>query len=104
MTVTNKTSVALEILGGSLKPNESREYTEMMFNTLDIHSEIGSCVITTEYGQRSFRNYGKLVAKEGRKKNEHGMKKHYRFFYRLISPKKLDTMPKGIVFISCYTA
>lgn len=73
MTVTNKTSVALEILGGSLKPNESREYTEMM-NTLDIHSEIGSCVITTEYGQRSFRNYGKLVAKEGRKKNEHGMK------------------------------
>jgi hypothetical protein len=74
MTVTNKTSVTLEILGGSLKPNESREYTEMMFNTLDIHSEIGSCVITTEYGQRSFRNYGKLVAKEGRKKNEHGMK------------------------------
>lgn len=66
MTVTNKTSVALEILGGSLKPNESREYTEMMFNTLDIHSEIGSCVITTEYGQRSFRNYGKLVAREGR--------------------------------------
>ena len=46
----------------------------MMFNTLDIHSEIGSCVITTEYGQRSFRNYGKLVAKEGRKKNENGMK------------------------------
>ena len=39
MTVTNKTSVALEILGGSLKPNESREYTEMMFNTLDIHSD-----------------------------------------------------------------
>lgn len=74
MTVTNKTSVALEILGWSLKPNESREYTEMMFNTLDIHSEIGSCVITTEYGQRSFRNYGKLVAKEDRKKNEHGMK------------------------------
>lgn len=37
MTVTNKTSVALEILGGSLKPNESREYTEMMFNTLDVN-------------------------------------------------------------------
>ncbi len=31
MTVTNKTSVTLEILGGSLKTNESREYTEMMF-------------------------------------------------------------------------
>lgn len=34
MTVTNKTSVNLEILGGILAPNESREYTEMMFNTL----------------------------------------------------------------------
>lgn len=74
MTVTNKTSVNLEILGGILAPNESREYTEMMFNTLNIHSEIGSCVITTEYSQRSFSNHGKLVAKEGRKKNEHGMK------------------------------
>ena len=74
MTVTNKTSVALEILGGILKPNESQEYTEMMFNTLNIHSEIGSCVITTEYGQRSFSNHGKIKAKEGRKKNEYGMK------------------------------
>lgn len=46
----------------------------MMFNVLDIHSEIGSCVITTEYGQRSFRNFGKLVAKEDREKNEHSIK------------------------------
>ena len=75
MTVTNKTSVTLEILGSELKPNESKEYPEMMFNTLDIHSEIGSCTITTEYGQRSFINYGKLVAKEERKKNDNGMKK-----------------------------
>lgn len=74
MTVTNKTSVALEILGGILNPGESQEYTEMMFNTLDIHSSVGSCVITTEYGKRSFSNYGKLVAKEGRMKNERGMK------------------------------
>lgn len=74
MTVTNKTSVNLEILGGILEPSQSREYTEMMFNTLSIHSEIGSCVITTEYGHRSFRNYGKLVAKEGQKENEYGLK------------------------------
>ena len=74
MKVTNKTAVTLEILGGTLEPQESREYTEMMFNTLDIHSEIGSCVITTEYGKRSFRNYGKLLAKEGHQKNEYGMK------------------------------
>ncbi len=74
MTVTNKTTVTLEILGNQIKPGESRECTEMMFNTLSIHSEIGSCFIITEYGKRSFRNYGKLVAKEGRKKDEHGMK------------------------------
>ena len=46
----------------------------MMFNTLNVHSEIGSCIITTEYGKRSFKNFGKLKAREGRKKNEHGMK------------------------------
>ena len=74
MTVTNKTTVALEIMGEVLNPNESREYTEMMFNTLNVHSEIGSCVITTEYAVRSFRNYGKLKAEEGTEKNEHGMK------------------------------
>lgn len=74
MLVTNKTSVDVVIHGGTLKPKESKEYTEMGFNTLDIHSEIGSSVITTEYGTRNIKNYGKLVAKEGRKKNEHGMK------------------------------
>jgi len=68
MTVTNKTSVTLVILGKNLEPNQSRQYPEMMFGTLNIHSEIGSCVITTEYGNRSFMNFGKLVAKEGRKK------------------------------------
>lgn len=74
MLVTNKTSVDIVIHGGTLKPKESKEYTEMGFNTLDIHSDIGSTVITTEYGTRNIKNYGKLVAKEGRKKNEHGMK------------------------------
>ena len=74
MTITNKASVSIEILGRILVPNESEEFLEMMFNTLDIHSDIGSCVITTEYGKRYFRNFGKLQAKEGRKKNKDGMK------------------------------
>ncbi len=74
MTITNKTSVTFEILRGELNPNQSKEYPEMIFNTLAINSEIGSCIITTEYSQRSFKNYGKLVAKKDREKNEHGMK------------------------------
>ena len=74
MTVTNKTSVTLEILGRILKPNQTKEYPEMMFSTLDIHSEIGSCIITTKYAERHFKNSGKLVAKEGNKKDKYGMK------------------------------
>ena len=68
MTVVNKASVTIEILGKKLKPNESNRYTEMMFNTLDIHSHIVSCTITTEYGQRSIRNYGRLKATEVKSK------------------------------------
>ena len=63
MTITNKTSVTLEILGSELKPKESHEYEEMMFNTLNVHSEVGSCIITTEYEKRSFRNFGRLKEK-----------------------------------------
>ncbi len=74
MLITNKTKVELVISNSILKPGESREYMEMGFNTLNIHSEIGSVVIVTEYCNRSISNFGKLIAKEGRKKNEHGMK------------------------------
>lgn len=74
MTVINKSPVTLEILGGRIESNDSREYTEKMFNTLNIFSAIGSCVIMTEYGERSFRNYGKLFSKEGDEENEDGMK------------------------------
>lgn len=64
MTVINKSSVTVDIYGISLKPNQSKEYTERTFNTLNIHSDIGSCVITTEYGKRSIKNYGNLSARE----------------------------------------
>ena len=74
MTITNNTSVSLKIMGNNLEPNETREFPEMCFNTLSIHSDIGSCIITTEYSQRSIENFGKLVAKEGEKKNDDGMK------------------------------
>lgn len=74
MTVKNITSVTLEILGRGLYPNESQEYPETMFPTLDIHSEIGSCVITTENGKKKFRNFGRLVAAESYQKNRIGMR------------------------------
>lgn len=64
MTVINKSSVTVDIYGISLKPNQAKEYPDMTFNTLNIHSDIGSCVITTEYGRRNIRNYGNLSARE----------------------------------------
>ena len=74
MLITNKTKVELVISGGILKPGETREYMEMGFSVRNIHSEIGSVYITIEYGKRSISNFGKLVAKEGHKNDEYGMK------------------------------
>ena len=74
MTVVNKTSITLKILGGILRPNLAKTYDEKMFKSLHVSSRIGRCVIITEYGKRSFKNYGKLIAKEGKKKDENGMR------------------------------
>lgn len=74
MIITNKTSVTLKIPGGKLQPNQTREYNEMIINTLNIRSEIGNCIIRTEYDERIFECYGKLVAKEGNKIDKNGMK------------------------------
>jgi len=74
MTITNKTQQNLTILGGILKPEETKKYAERAFYILDIHAEVGSCVITTEYGKRKFKNFGKLVAKEGEEQNAQGIK------------------------------
>lgn len=73
MVITNKTNVDVYFSGHCLKPNESRKRYESAFDTLGIHSEIGSVEIITVYGKRHINNYGKLVGKEGWKK-EAGMK------------------------------
>lgn len=74
MLIENKTSVTLDIMGKTIEPGKSMEFGESMFNDLSIHSDIGSCSIVTEYCKRYIKNYGDLVAKEGSKKNERGMK------------------------------
>ena len=74
MTVVNNTNVNIAIRGNIIKPNERHDFCETGFCTLDIHSDIGSCYIVTEYGKRYITNYGKLVAKEGRKKDKDGMR------------------------------
>ena len=70
MKITNKTKVNLEIMTRILKPNESGYYPEKQFNILHVHSEVGSCIITSEYGERRFKSYGKLYAKGYGKDNK----------------------------------
>ena len=74
MKITNKTSVTIFVMGSEMAPGQSSQFTEMAFNRLSIHSEIGSCEIFTEYSFRSFESYGRLIAKEGRGLDANGLK------------------------------
>lgn len=74
MTLRNETSCILEILSENLEPNATLEISEKIFNNLEIHSSIGSSVITTEHGRRIIRNKGKLFAKESKIKDKDNMK------------------------------
>lgn len=74
MTITNKASVTLEILGDCLPPNETREYSKR--GSFDICSEIGCCgITTTKDNKRRVTNYGKLVAIEGGEKDNNGLRR-----------------------------
>lgn len=74
MVIENRTTVTLKIRGIFLEPDESMEYVEKgTFDTLNIHSDIGSCTIITDYNQRIIKNDGKLVAKEGSEKDWRGL-------------------------------
>lgn len=68
MKIINKTNYAVTTSTGNIiLTNESVFETENIFNTLSLHSEIGSCIITTEYSCRSFKNFGKIVVYEDEK-------------------------------------
>ena len=74
MLIENKTNVSIFVHFSEIMPNGSWDFSEKIFETTHIHSEIGSATITSEYGQRTFRNFGKLEVKEGRKKDKAGYK------------------------------
>ena len=50
------------------------EFSEMMFNTENIHSQIGSVIITTEYGQRSFMEFEDLKCRVLDETDSQGMR------------------------------
>lgn len=81
MTIVNNSNTSLlissKILSDSqiIRIGESQSYNERNFYTVNIHSDIGSCEIKTEYSKRCIRNFGKLNAKLSNEKDERGMKK-----------------------------
>jgi hypothetical protein len=75
MTIRNQTTVPLTILGQTLEAKKSGEFTEHCFDQIEIKSKFGKCVITSEYGHRHIRNYGKIKAKqEKNSKDPNGLK------------------------------
>lgn len=46
--------------GSIVKANEPATMPEMMFNTLSLHCNKGSAIITTEYGIRTIQMFGDL--------------------------------------------
>ncbi len=74
MNITNKTKVTLYIEGERVVPDGTYEKMEMGFDTTNIHSKIGSCRIVTEYAERKFKNFGKIVAYETVIKDKQGLK------------------------------
>lgn len=70
----NLSSVGIKVRGNWVKPGETREFDEHIFDTTNIHSEIGGVEITTEYCQRYIHCFGNLVAEEKSEMDKNGMK------------------------------
>ena len=64
MRIINQSEAIITINGSKVFPGDEFITAENMFNTQPIYSDIGSIEITTEYGVRSIKCYGKLEAYE----------------------------------------
>lgn len=73
MKIVNRTDwYDISINGHTVKPSEEIIVPENIFSSRDVHSDIGSVEITTEYCNRIFRNYGNLKAYESEEKDDEG--------------------------------
>lgn len=46
--------------GDTILPKKSGFVITHIFDTLSLHSEIGSCIVTTRYSSLSFQSFGKI--------------------------------------------
>ncbi len=64
MFIFNATDQTLYIPNSYIKPGEGCDVGEHVFDTIDIHCNIGSSQIVCEYGQRYIKNFGNIIAEE----------------------------------------
>lgn len=60
MTIANQTNYILSVDGKTIIPDSRRYILESVFDTIGIHCDIGSAIITTEYGHRGIVTFGSL--------------------------------------------
>lgn len=73
MIITNNTNHIIYIDDVAIAPKSSYECEEHQFNTVNIHCDIGSCIITTEYSKRTFSDFGNIKVVELEDKDSHGL-------------------------------
>ncbi len=74
MRIYNDLNSPLFIEDRWIKHGDYIDITEHIFDTINIHSDIGSAEITCEYGERFIENFGKLVAREDNKLDSNNRK------------------------------
>ena len=74
MIIHNNTDTILMIDHNRILPEEEYDTDEMMFNTVNVFSDIGAVEITTEYSKRSFDCYGNLIAEELEDRDDQGLR------------------------------
>lgn len=70
MILINNTTVELCTDSGvTLKPGSTYTCDEKVFDTINLHSNIGSCIITCEYANRSVKTFGIIDASVDKENN-----------------------------------
>lgn len=70
--VTNKTMQAVEVLGTTIEPCETKDLPGTMSEKFNINSGIGSCEVLIKAGKRTFKEEGQLRVREGSVDYENG--------------------------------
>lgn len=73
MVIINNTDRCIYICGYEIKPDEREEFEERCFSDINIHSDIGSVEIITEYSIRIIKCFGKLMAGEIKELDVNGL-------------------------------